>query len=100
MAVSLLLLGLFLFSFLSKWNEIIFQRKGLPPGTMGWPFFGETNEFLKLGPNFMKRQTTRLPLIYVNSSFVLTRIFWFSCVTNLMSHIGYVSNWCKVYGSK
>ncbi|KAL1556585.1 cytochrome P450 85A-like [Salvia divinorum] len=64
MAVSLLLMGLFFFLFLSKWNEIVFQRKGLPPGTMGWPFFGETHEFLKLGPNFMKRQTTRYGRIF------------------------------------
>ncbi|KAG6407786.1 hypothetical protein SASPL_130784 [Salvia splendens] len=64
MAVSLLLMALFLFSFLSKWNEITFQRKGLPLGTMGWPFFGETNEFLKLGPNFMKRQTIRYGRIF------------------------------------
>ncbi|XP_057766780.1 cytochrome P450 85A1-like [Salvia miltiorrhiza] len=64
MAVSLLLMGLFFFLFLSKWNEIIFQRKGLPPGTMGWPFFGETNEFLKLGPDFIKRQRARYGRVF------------------------------------
>lgn len=59
MAISLMSMALFFFLILSKWNEIILKRKGLPPGTMGWPFFGETNEFLKLGPLFMKRQKAR-----------------------------------------
>ncbi|KAJ4710723.1 Cytochrome P450 [Melia azedarach] len=44
---------------LLKWNEIRYRRKGLPPGTMGWPVFGETTEFLKHGPNFMKNQKAR-----------------------------------------
>lgn len=46
---------------LLKWNEIRYSSitKGLPPGTMGWPVFGETTEFLKHGPNFMKRQRAR-----------------------------------------
>ncbi|EEF36429.1 cytochrome P450, putative [Ricinus communis] len=35
------------------------MKKGLPPGTMGWPVFGETTEFLKQGPNFMKNQRAR-----------------------------------------
>jgi brassinosteroid-6-oxidase 2 len=26
---------------------------------MGWPLFGETTEFLKQGPNFMKNQRAR-----------------------------------------
>ncbi|CAI9785304.1 unnamed protein product [Fraxinus pennsylvanica] len=34
-------------------------KRGLPPGTMGWPFFGETTEFLKQGPEFMKNQRAR-----------------------------------------
>ncbi|KAK0573451.1 hypothetical protein LWI29_008188 [Acer saccharum] len=41
---------------LLKRNQI---RRYLPPGTMGWPFFGETTEFLKHGPNFMKNQRAR-----------------------------------------
>ena len=41
------------------WNEVRYGRRGnvcLPPGTMGWPLFGETTEFLKHGPSFMKRK--------------------------------------------
>jgi len=44
---------------LLRWNEIRYRKKGLPPGTMGWPLFGETTEFLKQGPNFMKNQRAR-----------------------------------------
>ncbi|KAF1869897.1 hypothetical protein Lal_00017474 [Lupinus albus] len=46
-------------SALLRWNEVRYMRKGLPPGTMGWPIFGETTEFLKQGPNFMKTQRAR-----------------------------------------
>ncbi|MED6180101.1 hypothetical protein PIB30_007260 [Stylosanthes scabra] len=35
------------------------NKKGLPHGTMGWPLFGETTEFLKQGPNFMKNKRAR-----------------------------------------
>ncbi|XP_042496837.1 cytochrome P450 85A-like [Macadamia integrifolia] len=44
---------------LLRWNEVRYRKKGLPPGTMGWPLFGETTEFLKQGPNFMKNQRAR-----------------------------------------
>ncbi|CAO2825285.1 unnamed protein product [Amaranthus hypochondriacus] len=44
---------------LLRWNELRYRKKGLPPGTMGWPIFGETTEFLKQGPNFMKNQRSR-----------------------------------------
>ncbi|XP_042006635.1 cytochrome P450 85A1-like [Salvia splendens] len=44
---------------LLKWNEVRYRKKGLPPGTMGWPLFGETTEFLKQGPAFMKNQRSR-----------------------------------------
>ncbi|XVE72303.1 hypothetical protein DITRI_Ditri11bG0028400 [Diplodiscus trichospermus] len=44
---------------LLRWNEMRYRKKGLPPGTMGWPVFGETTEFLKQGPNFMKNQRAR-----------------------------------------
>ncbi|KAL3644595.1 hypothetical protein CASFOL_009775 [Castilleja foliolosa] len=59
MAFFWVILG-FIFCFiLSKWNEIRYSRNGLPPGSMGWPFFGQTYEFLKQGPDFMKYQKTR-----------------------------------------
>ncbi|KAI4358002.1 hypothetical protein L6164_001911 [Bauhinia variegata] len=44
---------------LLKWNEIRYRRKGMPPGTMGWPIFGETAGFFKKGPNFMKNKRAR-----------------------------------------
>ncbi|KAL5217832.1 hypothetical protein ABZP36_018516 [Zizania latifolia] len=47
-------------SLLLRWNEVRYNRKrGLPPGTMGWPLFGETTEFLKQGPSFMKARRVR-----------------------------------------
>ncbi|XAR65299.1 hypothetical protein NMG60_11009377 [Bertholletia excelsa] len=59
--VACLALGFSILSFLVlKWNEIKYsRRKGLPPGTMGWPLFGETTDFLKQGPDFMKNQKAR-----------------------------------------
>ncbi|KAI0516642.1 hypothetical protein KFK09_009319 [Dendrobium nobile] len=62
--VGILLLGVpFLFLFICcgvlKLNELRYRKKGLPPGTMGWPFFGETTEFLKQGPSFMKNQSAK-----------------------------------------
>ncbi|GAB2288947.1 hypothetical protein Dimus_023253 [Dionaea muscipula] len=53
-------LGLCFFTIaLLRWNELRYRKKGVPPGTMGWPIFGETTEFLKLGPNFIKNQRAR-----------------------------------------
>ncbi|XP_048560135.1 cytochrome P450 85A1-like [Triticum urartu] len=53
-------------SLLLRWNEVRYgngrRRHGdgcLPPGTMGWPLFGETTEFLKQGPSFMKQRRLR-----------------------------------------
>lgn len=52
-------------SLLLRWNEVRYSRKrGLPPGTMGWPLFGETTEFLKQGPSFMKARRLRYILYY------------------------------------
>ncbi|XP_057447745.1 cytochrome P450 85A-like [Lotus japonicus] len=64
MAVFMAILGVVVLvlcfcSALLRWNEVRYRKKGLPPGTMGWPVFGETTEFLKLGPNFMKNQRAR-----------------------------------------
>ncbi|WOL01456.1 hypothetical protein Cni_G10172 [Canna indica] len=44
---------------LLRWNEVRYRKKGLPPGTMGWPLIGENFEFLKQGPSFMKNQRAR-----------------------------------------
>ncbi|KAH9290545.1 hypothetical protein KI387_034662, partial [Taxus chinensis] len=45
------------------WNEVRYRQRGfrlpLPPGTMGWPLFGETSDFLKHGPRFIKHRKAR-----------------------------------------
>ncbi|BAF12537.1 cytochrome P450 85A1 [Oryza sativa Japonica Group] len=52
-------------SLLLRWNEVRYSRKrGLPPGTMGWPLFGETTEFLKQGPSFMKARRLRYGSVF------------------------------------
>ncbi|KAK9090332.1 hypothetical protein Sjap_023509 [Stephania japonica] len=52
--------GIFAFTtLLMNWNAMKYRQKGLPPGTMGWPVIGETLEFLKQGPNFMRSQRAR-----------------------------------------
>lgn len=57
--LALLFCGFFV---VLKWNEIRYSRKGMPPGTMGWPIFGETGGFLKQGPDFMKGKRARYSL--------------------------------------
>ncbi|KAM0937879.1 putative cytochrome P450 [Dioscorea sansibarensis] len=57
MAVVVIVLGLGLGCWLLCSD--LLRLKGLPPGTMGWPFFGETSEFLRDGPIFMKNQKAR-----------------------------------------
>ncbi|KAE8679727.1 Cytochrome P450 85A1 [Hibiscus syriacus] len=65
MALFMVILGwlfvlvVFICAALLRWKELRYSKKGLPPGTMGWPIFGETTEFLKQGPNFMKKQRAR-----------------------------------------
>ncbi|EEC75709.1 hypothetical protein OsI_12535 [Oryza sativa Indica Group] len=40
-------------SLLLRWNEVRYSRKrGLPPGTMGWPLFGETSRVPQAGTQF------------------------------------------------
>ncbi|KAJ4973219.1 hypothetical protein NE237_007589 [Protea cynaroides] len=57
--VFLMSLGICICTALLKWNEVRYRKKGLPPGTMGWPLFGQTTDFLKEGPNFMLNQRAR-----------------------------------------
>ncbi|KAK2975935.1 hypothetical protein RJ640_008035 [Escallonia rubra] len=65
MALSLLVMGICVSLALTlKWNEMRFRRKGLPPGTMGWPIFGETTDFLRQGPEFMKKQRARYGSVF------------------------------------
>ncbi|CAK7335338.1 unnamed protein product [Dovyalis caffra] len=69
MAVFFVVLVVVVFLFcissaLLRWNEVRYRKKGLPPGTMGWPVFGETTEFLKQGPNFMKNQRARYGSVF------------------------------------
>ncbi|KAF7809026.1 cytochrome P450 85A-like [Senna tora] len=52
------------FFLLLKWNDLRYRRKGVPPGTMGWPIFGETSGFLKQGPDFMKAKKARYGSIF------------------------------------
>ncbi|XP_057962993.1 cytochrome P450 85A-like [Malania oleifera] len=54
-----LAMGLCLCFALFTWNEVRYRRKCLPPGTMGWPIVGETTEFLKQGPSFLKNKRAR-----------------------------------------
>ncbi|KAG5079814.1 hypothetical protein AAZX31_02G113700 [Glycine max] len=44
---------------LLKWNSLRYSRKGMPPGSLGWPFVGETLKFLTQGPDFMKESRSR-----------------------------------------
>ncbi|KAG5532723.1 hypothetical protein RHGRI_027133 [Rhododendron griersonianum] len=62
--VCMLAMGFFLCFGLLKWNGIRYSRKGLPPGTMGWPVFGETTEFLRQGPDFMKHKRARYGSVF------------------------------------
>ncbi|KAG2264101.1 hypothetical protein Bca52824_071180 [Brassica carinata] len=59
MMFGLLMIIVCICSALLRWNQMRYSKKGLPPGTMGWPIFGETTEFLKQGPSFMKNQRLR-----------------------------------------
>ncbi|KAE8673251.1 Cytochrome P450 85A1 [Hibiscus syriacus] len=61
----LLALGLCIGFAMLKWNEIRYsRRKGLPPGSMGCPVLGQTTEFLKYGPSFMKKQRAKYGSVF------------------------------------
>ncbi|KAL1824435.1 hypothetical protein ACET3Z_011213 [Daucus carota] len=63
--VFVAVLGVCLLStILLRWNEMRYVRKDLPPGSMGWPVFGETTEFLKQGPSFIKNQSARFGSLF------------------------------------
>ncbi|RRT46008.1 hypothetical protein B296_00020307 [Ensete ventricosum] len=75
MVVLLMVLGLALAflvtcSALLRRNEVRYRKKSLPPGTMGWPVFGETTEFLKQGPSFMKNKRLRFILMNEGKGFI------------------------------
>eukprot|EP00252_Welwitschia_mirabilis_P024994 TRINITY_DN7651_c0_g1_i2.p1 TRINITY_DN7651_c0_g1~~TRINITY_DN7651_c0_g1_i2.p1 ORF type:complete len:479 (+),score=57.63 TRINITY_DN7651_c0_g1_i2:467-1903(+) len=44
---------------LLRWNEMKYRQPGLPPGTMGWPLFGETSDFIRNGQQFIKTRRSR-----------------------------------------
>ncbi|KAJ4760109.1 cytochrome P450 family protein [Rhynchospora pubera] len=44
---------------LRRINNVMRDKKGLPPGTMGWPLVGETFDFMKQGPDFMNNRRKR-----------------------------------------
>lgn len=66
---GLLLIIVCICSALLRWNQMRYSKKGLPPGTMGWPVFGETTEFLKQGPDFMKNQRLRYKEVFSQKKF-------------------------------
>lgn len=57
----LVIVVVFLMGFVAvlRWNEVRYRKKGLPPGTMGWPVLGETAVFFKQGPSFMQNRKDR-----------------------------------------
>ncbi|CAN1794825.1 Cytochrome P450 85A1 [Linum perenne] len=59
LAYDLILAFIICIFLLMKWNDIRYKKKGMPPGTLGFPFVGETTKFLRLGPQFMNTQKSR-----------------------------------------
>ncbi|CAA7399348.1 unnamed protein product [Spirodela intermedia] len=55
-------------SFFLRWNELRSHQRRvlLPPGTMGWPVVGETIEFLRRGPDFLKKQRARYGSLFTS----------------------------------
>lgn len=74
------------FFLLFKWNSLRYTRKGVPPGTMGWPIFGETSGFLKQGPKFMKAKRSRYKYIIYYCYVCLLYIIMSSTLTLSLKH--------------
>ncbi|ONK60645.1 uncharacterized protein A4U43_C08F21010 [Asparagus officinalis] len=84
---GLLVAFLIICSALLKWNELRYRRKGLPPGTMGWPLFGETTEFLKQGPSFMKNQRARYGNLFKSHILGCPTVMWLFSALKLVAGI-------------
>ncbi|KAL2349133.1 hypothetical protein Fmac_003133 [Flemingia macrophylla] len=42
-----------------KWNKMRYSKPGMPPGSLGLPFVGQTFKFLSHGTQFMKQRKSR-----------------------------------------
>lgn len=56
--VFIFLLTLLLFHFMKIRSQVSFKRAKLPPGSMGWPYIGETLQLYSQDPNtfFVSKQ--------------------------------------------
>lgn len=59
----------------------------MPPGTMGWPIFGETAGFLKQGPDFMKGKRARY--LFLGAFFIIPIFCYFPLTTLLVLEMKY-----------
>jgi (+)-abscisic acid 8'-hydroxylase len=58
-----LVLVLLLLLVVFRWKKSLDRSKRLPPGSMGWPFIGETIEFYSRHPDsFFASKQERYPL--------------------------------------
>ncbi|KAJ3692477.1 hypothetical protein LUZ60_012827 [Juncus effusus] len=62
--------ALAIYQILSNWTGIWYGRKkGLPPGTMGWPLLGENASYWKLGPVFITNRQLRYGDVFKTNIF-------------------------------